>query len=96
MMSDSTTTTKSDRTPSIFDSCEPRQDVLTGELAEDQFAASLADVAHSDDAPDVYADPRLFFEYIDPDKRDSLHDAARDYLRKGGDSSSSEECVGPK
>jgi hypothetical protein len=65
-MSDSTTTTKSDRAPSIFETCEPRQDVLTGELAEDQFAASLADVAHSSDAPEVYADPRLFFEKTYP------------------------------
>ena len=65
-MSDSTTTTKSNRVPNIFDTCEPRQDVLTGELAEDQFAASLADVAHSDDAPGVYADPQLFFEKTYP------------------------------
>jgi hypothetical protein len=66
-MSDTPTTTgTTNRPPSIFDACEPRQDVLTGELAEDQFAASLADVAHSDDAPDVYADPRLFFEKTYP------------------------------
>ncbi|MFY4814781.1 ATP-binding protein [Haloarcula sp. AONF1] len=65
-MSDSTTTTKSNRVPNIFDTCEPRQDVLTGELAEDQFAASLADVAHSDNAPGVYADPQLFFEKTYP------------------------------
>lgn len=52
--------------PSLFETCTPRQDVLTGELAEDQFAASLADVAHSSDAPAVYADPRLFFEKTYP------------------------------
>jgi hypothetical protein len=52
--------------PAIFESCTPRQDVLTGELSEDQFAASLADVAHSSDAPDVYGDPRLFFEKTYP------------------------------
>jgi hypothetical protein len=52
--------------PTIFDACTPRQDVLIGELAEDQFAASLADVAHSDDAPEVYADPQLFFEKTFP------------------------------
>jgi predicted AAA+ superfamily ATPase len=52
--------------PAIFESCTPRQDVLTGELSEDQFAASLADVAHSGDAPDVYGDPRLFFEKTYP------------------------------
>ncbi len=61
-----TTTDKTNRPPSIFDTCDPRQDVLTGELAEDQFAASLADVAHGSDAPDVYADPRLFFEKTFP------------------------------
>ena len=66
-MSDTPSTTgTTNRPPSIFDACEPRQDVLTGELAEDQFAASLADVAHSDDAPEVYADPRLFFEKTFP------------------------------
>ena len=66
-MSDTPTTTgTTNQTPSIFDTCEPRQDVLSGELAEDQFAASLADVAHSDDAPGVYADPRLFFEKTYP------------------------------
>ncbi len=52
--------------PPIFETCTPRQDVLTGELAEDQFAASLADVAHSSDAPDVYADSHLFFEKTYP------------------------------
>lgn len=57
---------KKDEVPSIFEACTPRQDVLVGELAEDQFAASLADVAHSDDAPDVYADPELFFEKTYP------------------------------
>jgi len=58
--------------PTIFDSCTPRQDVLIGELAEDQFAASLADVAHSDDGPAVYADPKLFFEKTYP--TDGLRD----------------------
>jgi len=66
MSDSSTTTSKTNRPPSIFDTCEPRQDVLTGELSEDQFAASLADVAHSSDAPGVYADPRLLFEKTYP------------------------------
>jgi len=52
--------------PAIFDTCTPRQDVLIGELAEDQFAASLADVAHSDDAPKVYSNPELFFDKTYP------------------------------
>jgi len=58
--------------PSIFEACTPRQDVLIGELAEDQFAASLADVAHLDDAPEVYTDPELFFEKTYP--TDGLQD----------------------
>ena len=58
--------------PSIFEACEPRQDVLIGELAEDQFAASLAAVAHSDDAPAVYSKPSLFFEKTYP--TDGLRD----------------------
>jgi len=60
------TTQETEQLPSIFDACNPRQDVLIGELAEDQFAASLADVAHSTDAPEVYADPQLFFEKTYP------------------------------
>lgn len=73
-MSDTTsnTTKSAEQPPSIFDACRPRQDVLIGELAEDQFAASLADVAHSTDAPDVYADPQLFFEKTYP--TDGLQD----------------------
>lgn len=64
--------TQGDELPTIFDACTPRQDVLIGELAEDQFAASLADVAHSNDAPAVYADPELFFEKTYP--TDGLRD----------------------
>lgn len=54
-------TTTESGIPSIFDECTPREDVLIGELAEDQFAASLADVAHSDEAPKAYAEPQQFF-----------------------------------
>lgn len=53
--------------PGVFESCTPREDVLTGELAEEQFAASLADVAHHPgDAPSVYSDPDNFFEKTYP------------------------------
>ena len=73
-MSDASTDTTREKgeLPTIFDACTPRQDVLIGELAEDQFAASLADVAHSDDAPEVYSDPELFFEKTYP--TDGLQD----------------------
>ncbi len=51
----------------LFDACTPREDVLEGTLQEDQFAASLATVAHSpEDAPPVYKDPSLFFEMTYP------------------------------
>lgn len=73
-MSDTTPDTgrTTEQPPTIFKACTPRQDVLIGELAEDQFAASLADVAHGSDAPDVYADPQLFFEKTYP--TDGLQD----------------------
>ncbi|WP_254862272.1 ATP-binding protein [Halovivax gelatinilyticus] len=53
--------------PSLFKACTPREDVLEGTLQEDQFAASLATVAHSpDDAAPVYRDPGKFFEMTYP------------------------------
>ncbi len=52
---------------SLFDACSPRKDVLEGTLQEEQFAASLATVAHSsEDAPPVYRDPAQFFEMTYP------------------------------
>lgn len=62
----SETTTEGGGLPTIFDACTPRQDVLIGELSENQFAASLSDVAHSDEAPEVYKDPSIFFEKTYP------------------------------
>ncbi|SIS19706.1 ATP-binding protein [Natronorubrum thiooxidans] len=51
----------------LFEACEPREDVLEGTLQEDQFAASLATVAHSpEDAPPVYKNPAQFFEMTYP------------------------------
>ncbi len=53
--------------PTLFETAQPREDVLQGQLAENQFAASLADVAHKpDSAPAVYADPGQFFEKTYP------------------------------
>lgn len=52
---------------SVFDACTPRGDVLDGTLQEDQFAASLATVAHSPaDAPPVYRDATQFFDMTYP------------------------------
>jgi hypothetical protein len=53
--------------PALFESCTPRADVLDGTLQEDQFAASLATVAHDPDeaAPD-YREAQKFFEMTYP------------------------------
>ncbi len=48
--------------PSLFEACEPHEDVLEGRLQEDQFAASVSGVAHDPEtAPAVYSDPAEFF-----------------------------------
>ncbi len=53
--------------PNLFEACTPRDDVLDGTLQEDQFAASLATVAHSgDDAAPVYRDATQFFDMTYP------------------------------
>ncbi|HIP88189.1 MAG TPA: ATP-binding protein [Anaerolineales bacterium] len=49
----------------VFDSCEPRPEVLTGELKEETFAARLRDVIEGKADP-VYQDPALFFENTYP------------------------------
>jgi hypothetical protein len=53
--------------PSLFDACQPREDVLEGTLQEDQFAASLATVAHApSEAAPVYRDAEQFFTMTYP------------------------------
>ncbi len=49
----------------IFDSCEPRTEVLKGELREEIFAARLKDVIE-DKADPVYQDPATFFDNTYP------------------------------
>jgi predicted AAA+ superfamily ATPase len=44
----------------IFETCQPRDEVLLGELREQQFAASLTKVLRGS-ADDVYSDPTAFF-----------------------------------
>ncbi len=51
--------------PTIFDSCRPRGDVLTGALAEAEFAADLAQVIVGKGSDD-YADPVRFFDNTYP------------------------------
>ena len=49
----------------IFDLCQPRDEVLQGSLSEDIFAARLKDVMDGTGEA-VYSDPRLFFENTYP------------------------------
>jgi hypothetical protein len=49
----------------IFESCEPRPEVLKGDLRDDIFAARLRDVIEGR-AEDVYGKPRVFFENTFP------------------------------
>lgn len=49
----------------IFDSCEPRSEVLKGELREEIFAARLRDVIIGKADP-VYQDPAIFFDNTYP------------------------------
>lgn len=46
--------------PSIFNTCIPREEILSGELSLDLFAAKLRLVVERS-APQVYQDPRIFF-----------------------------------
>ena len=49
----------------IFETCEPRTEVLRGELKEDIFAARLRDVI-DDKADPIYGDPQTFFDNTYP------------------------------
>ena len=49
----------------VFDTCEPRPEVLKGELREDIFAARLSDVIRNKADP-VYQDPATFFDNTYP------------------------------
>ncbi|MBN1856440.1 MAG: ATP-binding protein [Dehalococcoidia bacterium] len=49
----------------IFETCVPRKDVLSGELREEQFAAHLRDVIDANADP-IYRDPQTFFERTYP------------------------------
>lgn len=49
----------------IFDLCDPRQDVVEGRMRDEEFAADLAGVVNGK-APPEYADPVLFFRHTHP------------------------------
>lgn len=55
--------------PSLFQVCEPRDDVLKGKLDEEEFAAKLSEVVHApEEAPSIYRDPRFFYQKTYPTK----------------------------
>ena len=57
----------SNQCPSLFESCQPRDDVLDGSLQEEQFAAKLSTVVHNPDkAAPVYRDPDSFYDMTYP------------------------------
>lgn len=49
----------------IFETCQPRADVLQGSTRDEAFAADLASVI-SGTAPPEYADPKVFFQHTYP------------------------------
>lgn len=51
--------------PSVLTTCTPRDDVLQRAATADLYAANLNEVVRNR-APDVYQDPRRFFEETYP------------------------------
>ncbi len=51
--------------PTIFETCEPRPDVLSGATKDEQFAADLSQVVNRT-APKEYLDPKIFFSNTHP------------------------------
>jgi predicted AAA+ superfamily ATPase len=47
--------------PVVTSECVPRDDVVAGEIEEEQYAASVHSVAHGTNVPEVYDDPVTFF-----------------------------------
>ncbi|MCY3537158.1 MAG: DUF499 domain-containing protein, partial [Cyanobacteria bacterium MAG IRC3_bin_20] len=58
-------TTDPMRPPTIYDLCRPRQDVLAGQIRDEDFAADLSQVLKGT-APELYKNPALFFANTHP------------------------------
>ena len=73
-------------TPTIFDLCRPRADILRGSVAEAEFAADLAQVL-TGAAPLDYADPARFFANTHPTRglRDLVANVCRRLAGTGGE-----------
>jgi hypothetical protein len=61
---------------SVFEACNPREDVLNGSLQEDQFAAPLSTVAHyrPRDVLDLDLSPNVLGESGDETQQSELSD----------------------
>lgn len=72
--------------PTIFDLCEPRDDVRQGTSSDADFAADLARVLRGHDAPEEYADPARFFANTFPTRglKDLLRNVCGRLSGRGG------------
>ena len=72
--------------PTIFDLCEPREDVRRGTSSDADFAADLARVLRGHDAPEEYADPARFYANTFPTRglKDLLRNVCGRLSGKGG------------
>ncbi len=52
--------------PLVTSECIPRDDVVAGEIEEEQYAASVYSVAHGTNVPEVYDNPTTFFDRTYP------------------------------
>ena len=74
----------------IFQICEPRDDVRSGVVKESDFAADLAQVLRGDAAAAAYTDPGVFFANTHPTEglKRLLENVARRLTGVGGEASS--------
>ena len=73
----------------IFDLCEPREDVKKGRARDEEFAADLSRVI-SGEAEPVYGDPAVFFRYTYPSRgvKNLLETVCRRLSGAGGEMNS--------
>ncbi len=70
----------------IYDLCQPREDVLMGRTKDEEFAADLSQVVIGTAVPE-YADPATFFKYTYPTRglKTLLETVCRRLSGKGGE-----------
>ncbi len=74
--------------PTIFELCQPRDDVVRGAIQEGDFAADLAQVLRGE-APDETKIPALFFANTHPTQglKNLLHNVCLRFAGRGGEAS---------